>query len=44
MRDMANVVNREQAVIDQYSPKTQVDRSGYRLRGVLQDGRLNWRG
>ena len=41
VRDIANVVNREQAVIDQYSPKTQVDRSGYRLRGVLQSGRLN---
>ncbi len=41
VRDIANVVNREQAAIDQYSPKTQIDRSGYRLRGVLHDGRLN---
>ncbi len=41
VRDCANVINREQAVIDHYSPQTLVDRSGYRLRGVLRDGQLN---
>ena len=41
VRDIANVVKREQAVIEQYSPRTPVNRSGYRLRGVLHNGRLN---
>ncbi len=41
VRDIANVLSREQAVIDQHAPKSNVDRSGYRLRGVLADGRLN---
>ncbi len=41
VRDVANVVNRECAVIDQYTPKTRVDRSGYRLRGILRDGHLD---
>ncbi|MFW6169020.1 MAG: FAD-linked oxidase C-terminal domain-containing protein [Planctomycetota bacterium] len=41
VRDIANVVQREQAVIEQCLPRTKVDRSGYHLREVLQDGRLN---
>lgn len=41
VRDLSNLVHREQAVIERYSPRTAVDRAGYRLRGVLADGRLN---
>ncbi len=41
VRDVAAVIQREQGVIAQYAPKTLVDRAGYRLRGVLRDGRLD---
>ena len=41
VRDVASLVTREQSVIERYSPRTPVNRSGYRLRGVLHDGQLN---
>lgn len=41
VRDIANVVRREGSLIDQYLPRTKVDRAGYHLRGLLRDGQLD---
>lgn len=41
VRDVANVIQRERAVIDQCLPRTKVDRSGYHVRDLPRDGRLN---
>lgn len=41
VRDIASVMEPARALIDQYTPKTKVNRSGYDLQGVLHDGQLD---
>ncbi len=48
VRDVATVIQREQAVIDQYAPKTLVDRAGYRCarsvaRRAFESGSFDFR-
>lgn len=41
VRDLAGVIGREQSTIEQHTSQARVDRAGYRLRGVLDNGRLD---
>ncbi|MHB8971437.1 MAG: FAD-linked oxidase C-terminal domain-containing protein [Pirellulaceae bacterium] len=41
VRDIASVLEPSRSIIEQYTPKTKVSRSGYHLNGVLHEGTLD---
>ncbi|MCU0959057.1 MAG: anaerobic glycerol-3-phosphate dehydrogenase subunit C [Pirellulaceae bacterium] len=41
VRDLASVLEPARAVVDQYTPRTKVNRVGYQLQGVLEDNSLD---
>jgi FAD/FMN-containing dehydrogenase/Fe-S oxidoreductase len=41
VRRLADLISRNQALIEEHQPKTLVNRSGYNLRGAMADGELD---